>query len=237
MRRRQRLLIFAAIGFAIGAFGGLAALASGPATLDALLLPLILVVMSPTLLVSGRMGERWIAVGAAALTMAISLLVVGTRPPVGALMMYAALAAMLIGLCDGLIPCPRRRRGFTRAAILTLAAIGWLLWPIWLAPQLVTWQATVPAWMTKLHPIFAINAVAMERGIWTEMPVPYRLTPLGQDLAYALPDSPWPAVVAHGLIGLAGVGVGFGMRRYSSLKLPAPSGLPTGTSKSINGSP
>lgn len=80
-------------------------------------------------------------------------------------------------------------------AITTIVALAWLSFPIWFradrAPSLVAY-----------HPIFAMNGVMKTLGIWTQQPVLYRLTTLGQDVPYELPTSIWACVVAHGIIAM-----------------------------------
>lgn len=187
--------MIASLAFGV-AIGGVAAWV-GPNTLDALLVPLpLLAVVTPTLVVGQRRAGRWIN-SITLLLGTIAVLFVTIQPPVGVLAMLVAWVAALTAAVDLLVPTGRRRRGTTRAAIVTIAALGWLLWPIWLAPQLIAWQVPIPTWGTTLHPIFAINAAAIERGIWTEQPNAYALTPLGQDVSYALPESAWPTMLAH----------------------------------------
>ena len=113
----------------------------------------------------------------------------------GVAAVHLAWAVALLGLTP--------RRG---AAAVMLLAIAWLTWPVWLGPQLVAWGLGVPGWATAWHPLFAANAAVVDAlGVWTERPLAYALTPLGQDLAYAFPDSPWPAAVVHLAVGIAGV--------------------------------
>ncbi|CAN5572386.1 hypothetical protein BH09PLA1_BH09PLA1_02830 [soil metagenome] len=81
------------------------------------------------------------------------------------------------------------------AAIATVIALGWLSLPIWL-------RTAFAASLVGVHPMFAINGVNKSLGIWTQQPIMYRLTTLGQDVPYALPASIWPCVILHGAIGL-----------------------------------
>ena len=93
------------------------------------------------------------------------------------------------------------RRGTLRPAVVTILAWAWLAWPVWLGPSLA--GPNVPTWATGLHPIFAVNAAALELGVWTQQPVAYQITPLGQDLAYALPATIWTCTIAQTLAAAA----------------------------------
>lgn len=89
-----------------------------------------------------------------------------------------------------------------RKPVLQVCAVallaGWLLWPIWLAPALSEHGlTTAPGPSTTWHPLFAVDRADSPNSVWTERPLGYRLTPLGQDLAYIRPASPWPAIVVH----------------------------------------
>jgi hypothetical protein len=97
-------------------------------------------------------------------------------------------------------------------ALSTLPALAWLSWPIWLSPALGSAASErIVAWLVRLHPTFAINGVLGPAfGIWTQSRLMYRLTNLGQDVAYQLPTSVAPAFVAH--LALAGVCVGLSGR-------------------------
>jgi hypothetical protein len=88
----------------------------------------------------------------------------------------------------------------TASATVTLLGLAWLTWPIWLA----TWLAGASLrWSVALHPLFAINHVVANLGIWTEQQVAYNLTTLGQDVSYQLPRSAWPVIGFQ--LGLAGL--------------------------------
>ncbi len=84
------------------------------------------------------------------------------------------------------------------AAIVIILQILWLTWPVWLSPSI---PGIKPGWLVSLHPLLAINGVLKDLGIWTEQPLAYGLTTLGQDVEYQLPASPWPAIGANLLLG------------------------------------
>lgn len=111
--------------------------------------------------------------------------------------MVIAMQLAWLSLIVGIAALLHRFEVTRMLAIVTLAA--WLLWPIWLAPSLVgvVGPAGIPAWATTLHPVFAIDPA------WPEAAWGYRLTPLGQDLMFAVPASPWWAIGVHALVGIA----------------------------------
>jgi hypothetical protein len=156
-------------------------------------------------------GRRWTAVVIAAGPLAA--LVIDEWMLAVVMLVWAG---MLMGVTSLLTPSPARS-GIGIAAVVLLAT-AWLAWPIWLAPNLVTWGIEPPTWSTTLHPAFAINRAMDEAGILTERPTFYRLTPLGQDLAYALPTTPWPSVVLHGVIGLVAAGGRVALDRHRLMR-------------------
>ncbi|MEM7808425.1 MAG: hypothetical protein AAF561_09965 [Planctomycetota bacterium] len=87
-----------------------------------------------------------------------------------------------------------------------VAMVGWILWPVWLGDVLLASGSQVPTWMTRFHPLFALD-VATPGVPWIEQAHVYAATPVGADLAIVLPDSPWPAVVVHAAAAAAGLGL------------------------------
>jgi hypothetical protein len=77
------------------------------------------------------------------------------------------------------------------SAIVTVAILAWLTWPIWLSPSIAGNQLR---WSVMFQPIFAVNHILSNLGIWTEQQVAYNLTSLGQDVQYQLPTSAWPTI-------------------------------------------
>ena len=90
------------------------------------------------------------------------------------------------------------------AGITVLLALAWLTWPVWLSPWIGgrIGEALV-AWLTPAHPLLAINRVFIDTGVWAEQRVMYRISALGQDVAYALPASVWMCVLVHAGVALA----------------------------------
>jgi hypothetical protein len=78
------------------------------------------------------------------------------------------------------------------AAIVTVGQLLWLAWPIWLSPSIAGARLD---WSVSLNPLLAMNGVLKDLGIWTEQPIAYNLTTLGQDVQYRLPNSAWPVIL------------------------------------------
>jgi hypothetical protein len=102
-----------------------------------------------------------------------------------------------------LIPCATVLFVFTLATlalrsapIAIIVAFAWLSLPFWMR------DAHTLAMLAPFHPIVAMNGACKSLGIWTQQPILYRLTTLGQDVPYELPSSIWRCVIAHGVIGL-----------------------------------
>ena len=85
------------------------------------------------------------------------------------------------------------------AALATLLAIAWLIWPIWLSPALHgTRGERVASWLVPTHPIFAANSVLRPRlGYWAEQGMAYHWTSLQDDVAYALPENVLKCLALH----------------------------------------
>jgi hypothetical protein len=83
------------------------------------------------------------------------------------------------------------------SAIVTLLVLAWLTAPVWLSVPL---QGCQLHYSVAVHPLFVLNGIVPQLGIWTEQQVAYGLTSMGQDVQYALPGSPWLAVGVYGAI-------------------------------------
>ncbi len=87
-----------------------------------------------------------------------------------------------------------------------VSAAVWLSWPVW--------AETAPPLLVRLQPVMAINGVVSDDlGIWTEQPVVYPWTELGQDLSYRLPRSPWACVAMHLGVGCVATTLGVAVGR------------------------
>jgi hypothetical protein len=112
-----------------------------------------------------------------------------------------AYAVALLGLSVGLRML--RLPALASAALSVTAGLIWLTWPIWASR---TWhggesEASVGR-VVACHPLFAINAqVTRSLGNWTEQSLAYHLTDLAQNVSFSFPQSIWPCVLLHGLVG------------------------------------
>ena len=79
---------------------------------------------------------------------------------------------------------------------IVLASL-WLSWPIWLTPHI---NGGIAGWLTPAHPIFAINRVLLDHGVWMQQRLMYQYSTLGQDVPYTLPTTIWPCVILHLLV-------------------------------------
>jgi hypothetical protein len=108
----------------------------------------------------------------------------------------------LSGLVIGLAGLRMQPTAASAAAVIL--SLVWLTWPVWLSSYLTGPGADrVASWLIRLHPLFAVNGVFPELGVWSHWPIAYRdLTTLGQDIAYTLPTSVWPAIAVHVIPGV-----------------------------------
>lgn len=91
--------------------------------------------------------------------------------------------------------------GVAAAAIVTLLVVAWISAPVWLSAPLEGYRLH---YSVALHPLFVINGIVPQLGIWTEQQVAYSLTSIGQDVQYDLPASPWLFVGVYGIVGVFG---------------------------------
>lgn len=102
-----------------------------------------------------------------------------------------------------------RLHAIVSSAIATIAALAWLAAPIWMSPHL---SSAAMQRVIGLHPLIAINGVLAHLGIWTEQPLMYRLSNLGQDVAYRFPSA-WLVAAIHAVIALLLTGASMALRR------------------------
>lgn len=109
--------------------------------------------------------------------------------------MVAAVAALAVLLHE------LRVHAALASGLTTVIALAWVSWPIWLTAALKgpRGQGMVD-WLTPAHPPLAANGVLRHLGIWGEQSIMYRLTIIGQDIPYALPESVVAAVALHVLL-------------------------------------
>jgi hypothetical protein len=102
------------------------------------------------------------------------------------------------------------------SAISVAFATLWLSWPIWLSPTLR--DHSTPAlvhWLVQLSPVMAMNGVLLHLGPWTQEPIAYHLTDLGQNVVYSLPSNAIATTAMHVLLGAALIVLG--MRKPRAL--------------------
>lgn len=184
------------VSFALSAAAGIACYLTAGATL---VLPIGVVLFAailapPLCLLQCRTSEA--AVGVAAIALGLALVFPFTTH--GWLSCTLVVLSFVAALAAGARALVRLRFSpIVAAALVTSLALAWLTWPVWASPWLAGQSVR---WSVSLHPLFAINAACHDLGIWTEQRIAYRLTNLGQDVPYQLPDSALPCVVFHGII-------------------------------------
>jgi hypothetical protein len=107
---------------------------------------------------------------------------------------FAGLTLLSFALaCAGMSALFTRLRGpAALGGLITIVALAWLTWPIWLAHNLPESNGQqISDALVAAHPLLTMNERLLDRGVWTERPITYRATALGQDLAYSPPSAPW----------------------------------------------
>ena len=116
---------------------------------------------------------------------------------------YALLISYSLALSGAAALLSRLRlRTPLASAVVTLLALSWLAWPVWLSPWIAGHERIVGALVVP-HPLLALDGVFRSLGpAWSERYFMYNfLSVLNQDVAYELPRSVMPAVLLHGTIG------------------------------------
>jgi len=96
------------------------------------------------------------------------------------------------------------------SAIITIFALLWLTWPLWLSRGLASSHGdALVAWLAPAHPLLAINGVVRARfDAWDRYQMAYQqLTTLNQDVLYNLPRSVTAAIGLHAAIGVLSLAV------------------------------
>lgn len=91
------------------------------------------------------------------------------------------------------------------AALTVLLGLAWLSWPVWMAPWLTGEnREEVVAWLVWGHPLFALNGATLEAfgQPWAQMTIAYRLTNIGDDVGYEMPQTVWACVGMHVVIAI-----------------------------------
>jgi hypothetical protein len=193
---QEHLLPTMTAAFFLSALACLAALwAAGP-TLGVLFAGFaIIAIVLPPLASHGRQPFAWIGMACAS---AIGAWLVwawtgshfggeGDLAVAGLTLLSFALA------CAGLAALVKRLGApAALGGLVTIVALAWLSWPIWLAHNLPESNGQqISDTLVAAHPLLTMNERLLDRGVWTERPLTYRTTALGQDLAYSPPMMPW----------------------------------------------
>lgn len=192
-RNNSHLLTFViAMSLSAGCAIALRIVTNNPLGLSIGALGLLSLITPPLALAVSRQLDRAMLAGAVALPMIVVLLTNALQVIPIILIFTLSLVAIAHALIVVRLPIA------IASTITTLLALAWLTWPIWLASHISD------QWIARLvapHPIFAINGILPDAGVWTQQPIMYRLTTLGQDVPYAFP-SIWPTLLLHCAIAL-----------------------------------
>lgn len=153
-------------------------------------------ILTPALALGSEQQKlRWISVAVIIVALAMVWLAAGAISIFAWIQCTLVLAGFVCALAAAAILLDRLGLPpVLAAAIVTVLSLAWFTWPIW-ACSALRGQAIV--WPVAIHPLFAINSACRDLGIWTEQRIAYRLTNMGQDVAYRLPDSVLPCVAVH----------------------------------------
>ncbi len=116
---------------------------------------------------------------------------------------YVLLAACVLGVLGTAVALARfAMNELFASAMVTVAALAWLTWPIWLCAW-IDQPSVVRAmdWLVPVHPLLALNGLLAHLGVWGELPLMYQLTSLGQDVPYSLPATVATCTAMHFLLG------------------------------------
>ena len=159
------------------------------------------ILVPPLSLLAKTIAGQAAAVGGAVGMLLLTFAVAATEAGEAAALPGLALLLSTFAAAEwGLAALARRLRlpPTCAAALATAVGLAWLTWPVW--------GSTLPAAgrIADFHPLLAANGLLAPLGVWTERPLAYRLTALGQDVPYRLP-SPAAASVVQGVIGVFAV--------------------------------
>ena len=134
-----------------------------------------------------------------------------------------ALLGLAILLCEAGIS------SIFASTIVTILALLWLSWPIWLSP----WTAgrnNLVAWLSVLHPLLSLDGALLPLGTpWPQAPLMYRyLSNLNQDVIYHPPRNVLWAVMLHAVIGGAALLAGQSLRVHSERSRAGPTASESG---------
>ncbi|MDB5296168.1 MAG: hypothetical protein JWO31_2151, partial [Phycisphaerales bacterium] len=122
------------------------------------------------------------------------------------------LALALAGLAAALRAC--RASPAVAGAVVTLLALAWLGWPVWLSPWLVRPPLAdydgLAGRLSVAHPLLALDAAVTRLGgnPWVEHRLMYnKLTVLGQHVLARPPAGVTASAAWHAGVGVAGLGI------------------------------
>jgi hypothetical protein len=120
----------------------------------------------------------------------------------GAYLLLACYAIAIAGIV--LILRRMRMNDVLAAASTVVAGLAWLTWPVWLSNALVGEAGgSLVRWLIATHPLMATNGLLSHLGVWSEQPLTYHLTHLGQHIPYTLPRTPLVSIALHMVLGAA----------------------------------
>lgn len=160
----------------------------------------------PLVLIESSFRRQALVTGAVVIGVAVGWLVsvfagdVSPGPFAQAGALLAAFALALWGLAALLARL--RIASPLASALVTLLALAWLAWPVWLSPALPGRDRLADA-LTSAHPLLALDALLLpwEDSWATRQLFYFRLGNLNQDVRYNLPPHAAAAVVVHAALG------------------------------------
>ncbi len=148
----------------------------------------------------------WTVLFAASVGASLAAVGLGTRDAFSLSQIGAiALVTIAVGLAAGSLVrllMLLRVSPLIASSISITVALAWLSWPIWLSPWLG--DEVLASRLVGVHPLLAVNAIAPQFGYWIQQPLMYRLTSLGQDVMFTLPESVAGCVILHLAIAATG---------------------------------
>ncbi len=183
-----------------GGIAGLLVMTTGAGLAWYLLGPFLLAVIVPPLVaVETRARDRLLLAGGAIDGVGCAWLIAAAGPSLTLsqwFICYLVIAAFGLAIAGLAALLARVRLPLFVASFLT-SAIGliFLGWPVWMSPWIRS-NAPMLSLGIATHPPLVLNGVLRHLGFWSES-AGYEWTVLGQDVAYALPDSALVCIAAH----------------------------------------
>lgn len=162
--------------------------------------------------------DRWLIAGCVIDGAGLGLLLILMDPLTGLLdwvLIYLVLLGFGLAMIGLMLLLIHMLPSALAGMMVTLLAVAWLSWPIWMAPRM-EWVERHIHTLVSVHPLLTINARIDHEGLWTHRTLSYRLMNLGQDYPYRLPSGIWPSAIVHAAIGLVLLMMGGFMERSAS---------------------